>query len=357
MRTTQKSMNPFAVVAALGGAVLFGASTPFAKQLVGAMPALLLAGLLYLGAGIGLVTIQLIRDKTWRLPRLLSAEWRAWSGTIIFGGMLGPILLMFGLGHTSAGSASLLLNLEATFTALLAWIFFRENAGGRVILGMTLIIAGGIALSWPTSEDRTPNVWATLLIASACLSWAIDNNLTRKISTADPLFLAGSKGLVAGTMNTLLAFGLGASVPSWNSAALAMTIGFFGYGISLCLIVLALRGLGAARTSAYFSTAPAVGVAFAVLMFGESPSIGFWIAATLMATGVWLHLTEYHAHQHTHEVMTHTHSHLHDEHHRHEHDFPWNGEEPHAHPHRHEALTHSHPHHPDIHHRHRHKGD
>jgi drug/metabolite transporter (DMT)-like permease len=344
-----------AVAAALGAAVLFGASTPFAKQLVGELPALLLAGLLYLSSGIGLALARVIRDRGWQSPKLQRAEWPWLIGAIVFGGMLGPVLLMAGLAHTSAGAASLLLNLEAVLTALLAWIVFRENAGARVVTGMGLIVGGGVVLSWPGGVGEQRSWIGPLLIAGACLCWAIDNNLTRKVSAADALFIAGSKGLAAGAVNTVLALLLGAALPSLAIATPALLIGFLGYGVSLFLFVLALRGLGTARTGAYFSTAPFIGAAIAVLFFGESTTLALWIAAALMATGVWLHLTERHAHRHTHEAMAHEHAHVHDEHHRHEHDFDWNGKEPHTHPHRHAPITHSHPHYPDIHHRHRHR--
>ena len=352
--STDSSTGTPAVMAALGAAALFGASTPFAKQLVGELPALLLAGLLYLGSGIGLLIARLLRDRGWRASGMTAAEWPWFAGAVVFGGMLGPVLLMLGLAYTSAGTASLLLNLEAVLTALLAWLVFRENAGARIVLGMALIIAGGIVLSW-SGENTAGNGWpGPLLIAGACLCWAIDNNLTRKVSASDALFIASGKGLIAGAVNMALAFVLGAALPEWRVVAPAMLIGFLGYGVSLFLFVLALRGLGTARTGAYFSTAPFIGAAIAILFFGESTTVPFWIAAALMTAGVWLHLTERHAHRHTHETMAHEHAHTHDEHHQHRHDFDWDGKEPHTHPHRHAPITHSHPHYPDIHHRHRH---
>ncbi len=352
---TRQPIHIRAIVAALGAAVLFGASTPFAKQLVGELPALLLAGLLYLGSGIGLLGTRVIRDRGWRAPRLAASEWPWLAGAIGFGGILGPVLLMLGLSITTAGTASLLLNLEAVLTALLAWIVFRENAGARVVVGMTFIVGGGLLLSW-RHDPGTPAQWfGPLLIAGACLCWAIDNNLTRKVSASDALFVAGAKGMIAGIVNTALAFILGASPPSWQLLGPALLVGFLGYGVSLFLFVLALRGLGAARTGAYFSTAPFMGAAIAIGIFQEPTTASFWVAAMLMAIGVWLHLTEHHEHLHTHEAMLHTHSHTHDEHHQHQHDFPWDGKEPHIHPHQHEPMTHSHPHYPDIHHRHRHR--
>jgi drug/metabolite transporter (DMT)-like permease len=188
----------------------------------------------------------------------------------------------------------------------------------------------------------------------ACACWAIDNNLTRKVSASDALFIAGIKGLVAGVVNCSLALFLGARIPDFFVLGPTLIVGFFGYGISLVLFVLALRGLGTARTGAYFSTAPVLGAAISILMLGEPVSLTFWAAALLMGIGVWIHLTESHAHEHQHDPLKHGHRHVHDEHHQHEHSFEWDGTEPHSHVHDHAPIRHSHPHFPDIHHRHKH---
>jgi drug/metabolite transporter (DMT)-like permease len=343
------------VFAALAAAALFGASTPFAKALTGHVSPILLAGILYLGSGIGLTVARFVRDRRWQRADLASSEWPWLLAAIGFGGVLGPVLLMVGLVHASAANASLLLNLEAVLTALIAWVVFRENADRRIVLGMALIVAGGIVLSWSSRKVAPGGGSGALFIALACACWAIDNNLTRKVSASDAMFIAALKGWVAGTVNVGAAFALGATLPSGSVIPEALVVGFLGYGASLVLFVIALRGLGSARTGAYFSTAPFIGAAVAILAFGEPTSVPFWIAAALMAGGVWLHLTERHEHTHTHEATAHSHPHTHDEHHRHTHDFPWDGREPHAHPHVHERLTHSHPHYPDVHHWHRHE--
>jgi drug/metabolite transporter (DMT)-like permease len=297
---------------------------------------------------------RLVRDRGWRAPGLRRAEW-AWVLLAIgFGGVLAPLLLMLGLARTPAASASLLLNLEAVLTALMAWIVFRENTDRRVVLGMALIVAGAAVLAGRGFSYAPGTGGGALLIALACLCWALDNNLTRKVSAADAAFLAGLKGLAAGVVNTGLALLLGARVPGPAGIAEAMTIGLLGYGVSLVLFVLALRGLGAARTGAYFSTAPFMGAAIAVLAFGERLSPTLWLAAVLMGAGVWLHLRERHEHAHTHPPVRHTHRHVHDEHHQHSHDFDWDGREAHTHEHTHALLSHSHPHYPDTHHQHRH---
>lgn len=351
-----------AALPALGAAVLFGASTPFAKQLIGdgfaVWSPFLLAGLLYLGSGLGLTLVRLLRDKGWKPSGLQPHEWPWLLGAIAFGGIIGPLLLMVGLAHTTGAAASLLLNLESVLTALLAWLVFKENTDGRIVLGMLLVVAGGAVLVWPTDGAEAMGIGlgiGPLAIAGACLAWAIDNNLTRKVSASDAMFIAGSKGVVAGCVNTGLAFVLGAAWPSTGLLSSALLIGFLGYGLSLVLFVVALRGLGAARTGAYFSTAPFVGAALAISVFGEPIHTVFWLAAALMAAGVWLHLTERHQHAHEHPEQTHAHSHSHDMHHQHGHDFEWDGVEPHAHSHQHAKLQHSHTHFPDIHHQHSHK--
>ena len=342
------------ILFALLAAALFGASTPFAKLLVGELSPALLAGLLYLGSGVGLGLVRCARDRGWTPSGLRPPEWPWLMGAIGFGGVLGPVALMVGLTRTSGATASLLLNLEAVLTALIAWLVFRENAGRRVVLGMLAIVAGGVVLSWPDRPAGTAGWQGPLAIAAACLCWAIDNNLTRKVSASDALFIAASKGIIAGTVNAALALSLGAALPPMPMLFAATALGLLGYGISLVLFVLALRGLGTARTGAYFSTAPFIGAAVALAFPGEAADAAFWLAAGLMAAGVWLHLTEHHEHEHTHEPLEHSHRHVHDAHHRHEHDFDWDGREPHTHLHRHAALVHRHPHFPDIHHRHRH---
>ena len=340
---------------ALGAAALFGLSTPLAKLLLGSVSPVLLGGLLYLGSGIGLILARLLRDQGWQNTGLKAGEWPWLAGAILFGGVLGPIALMVGLQHTAGSTASLLLNLEAVLTAVLAWVAFKENAGRRVVAGMLAIVAGGVILSWPVEGTAQPALgWGAGLIVLACLCWAIDNNLTRKVSASDALFIAGSKGLVAGCVNVTLALGLGAAWPALPTTLGAMVVGLLGYGLSLVLFVLALRGLGAARTGSYFSVAPFIGALASLLWLGDTVGAGFWLASGLMALGVWLHLTERHEHEHTHEPMEHSHAHVHDEHHQHAHDFDWDGREPHLHHHKHPAMTHKHPHFPDIHHRHVH---
>jgi drug/metabolite transporter (DMT)-like permease len=343
-----------AIIAALISALLFGASTPLAKLLLGDVAPILLAGLLYLGSGLGLTLLRLARDRGLAAPRLAAREWPWLLGAIACGGVVGPVLLMYGLTRTSAANASLLLNLEAVFSALLAWIVFRENAGRRVVLGMALIVAGGAMLAWSPGAMLAGAAPGAIAIAGAGLCWGLDNNLTRKVAGSDALFIAAIKGLVAGITNCALAIALGASLPPLPLIGAAMTVGLLGYGVSLVLYILALRGLGSARASAYFSTAPFLGAAVAILLLHEPAAAAFWLSALLMAAGVWLHLSERHEHDHSHEAQSHEHLHVHDEHHQHQHELARDGAEPHSHPHHHPPLRHRHHHYPDLHHRHRH---
>ena len=339
---------------ALGAAALFGASTPFAKLLAGDIPPVLLAGLLYLGSGLGLTLVRLVRDGGLKPSDLPGHEWPWLLGAIFFGGVIGPAALMFGLISTSGATASLLLNLEAVLTAVIAWVVFKENADRRIVWGMLAIVAGGIALGWQADSSVQSSAIGPVLVGVACLCWAIDNNLTRKVSASDALFIAGIKGLIAGTVNTAMAISMGAALPDMASLFATMTVGLLGYGISLVLFVLALRGLGTARTGAYFSTAPFIGAAVALFVFSETTSVAFWIAAVLMGVGVWLHLTEHHVHEHQHEILEHVHEHEHDQHHQHTHGSEDRESSPHSHLHTHFPLKHTHPHYPDVHHRHVH---
>lgn len=338
---------------ALGAAILFGASTPFSKLLLGSIDPWLLAGILYLGAGIGLSLFLLVRTLTADQPaetplRPRDLPWLA--AVVTAGGVAGPVLLMFGLSATDASSASLLLNLEGLATMGIAWIVFRENVDRRLLLGAVAILAGALLLSWGGEGFRLS--WGSLLIAAACLAWGIDNNLTRKISSSDPVQIAAVKGMVAGAVNTGLAIYLGAGAVSPGMIAAGAVIGFLGIGVSLVFFMLGLRHLGTARTGAYFSLAPFIGTVLSIVMLGDAVTPLLIIAGLLMAIGLWLHLSEHHEHEHIHEEIEHDHRHVHDSHHQHEHDEPVT--EPHSHLHRHKPLRHKHPHYPDLHHRHGH---
>lgn len=347
------------VLYGLLAAALFGASTPFAKILTDQTSPAMLAGLLYFSSGVALLAWFALRrtvakTKITQSPALLARRDLPWfAGAILTGGVLAPLLLFTGLAATPASTASLLLNMEAVLTAALAWLVFRENFDRRILLGMTLIVLACVLLSVDPSSTLGAS-WGAVAIVGACLAWAIDNNLTRKISANDATLVAGLKGFVAGTINLGVAMLLGAAWPRADGILLAALIGVVGYGVSLVLFVLALRHLGAARTGAYFSIAPFVGAAIALALLNEAPAPGFWIAVLLMAAGIWLHMSERHAHQHAHEQQRHSHRHAHDEHHQHTHDFPWNRVKSHTHEHAHARFTHRHVHYPDIHHPHDH---
>jgi len=344
------SFRSTGVQAALAAAVLFGAGTPLAKLLLGSVSPWMLAGLLYAGSGLGLGLYRLVTRAT--RVTLQRGELLPLAGAIVFGGILGPVLLMFGLSGMPATGASLLLNAEGVFTAVLAWFVFKENFDGRVALGMLAIVAGAVVLSVPTGVELG-SVFPSLAILGACLCWGIDNNLTRRISLTDATWLAAVKGGVAGPVNLTIAFALGAQLPATASIASAMVVGFFAYGVSLVLFIVAMRHLGTARAGAYFSVAPFFGAVLA-LVFGAPVTVPLVVAAALMGIGVWLHLTERHEHEHTHVQLTHDHWHVHDEHHQHEHPEPVATGVRHRHVHTHETITHTHEHYPDVHHRHEH---
>ncbi|MFZ0529731.1 MAG: DMT family transporter [Propionicimonas sp.] len=341
------------VRAALAAAVLFGAGAPVAKLLLGTVSPWMLAGLLYTGSGLGLAAWRAARRaERVRLPR---SDRLPLAGAVLFGGVVAPVLLMVGLTQLPATGASLLLNAEGVFTALIAWIVFRENVDRWVGLGMVAIVAGAVVLVVPMGVEFGSG-WAGLAVLGACLGWAIDNNLTRRVSLTDATWLAAVKGLVAGPTNLALALLGGSSFPAARSIAAAAGVGFLAYGVSLVLFIVALRHLGTARAGAYFSVAPFFGALLAVAM-GEPVTAPLVVAGLLMGLGVWLHLRERHVHEHTHQALTHDHWHTHDDpHHDHAHEpdaLPGPGQG-HRHPHQHAALTHTHPHYPDTHHRHDH---
>ena len=325
---------------ALASAVLFGASTPFSKLLLGTVDPWLLAGLLYLGAGAGLAVVHFSR-AAFDIPspeaplRRADLPWLA--AVVITGGVLGPLLLMFGLTHTSAASAALLLNLEGLATMAIAWLWFHENVDRQLLIGALSILAGAFVLSWQGGEGFHLDFGAAL-IAGACLAWGIDNNLTRKLSSSDPVVIAMVKGIVAGSVNIGLALLQGANLPAIDIVLAAAVVGLLGIGISLVLFVLALRYLGTARTGAYFSLAPFVGAIVAITVLHEPVTLQLILAGILMGFGLWMHLAERHEHEHQHEALEHEHSHVDDVHHQHRHDETMS--EPHSHLHRHEPLRH-----------------
>lgn len=343
--------------AALGiaSAALFGASTPLAKLLLGEMDPWLLAGLLYLGSGIGLALVHLGRRSLGIEPpeaplRRADLPWLA--AVVLTGGIIGPLLSMLGLSVTPASSAALLLNVEGLATMGIAWVVFREHTDRRMVFGALLILFGAVLLSWQGSAEGVG--WGAVAIVGACVAWGVDNNLTRKLSAADPVQIAMVKGLTAGAVNLTLALWHGAAQPPVGPLLGGAMVGFFGYGVSLVMFVLALRHLGSARTGAYFSTAPFIGALLALALFSEPVTARLVAAAVLMGAGLWIHLAEHHEHEHVHGEMEHEHSHVHDEHHRHQHGSGDPLGEPHVHVHRHVRMVHRHPHYPDLHHRHTH---
>lgn len=354
-RDVRKQMKYSGPLLALGSALLFGLSAPAAKMLLGSSDPWMLAGILYGAAGFGLLGIHVaLRGLASLTEAQLTRHDLPWlAAAVLSGGVVGPVLLLAGLARMNASAASLLLTLEGVLTAVLAWFAFKENLDRRIAAGMIAIVAGTIILNWQ-GDASIHDLSGPGMIVLACLAWALDNNLTRKVALADPVQIAMAKGLVAGPVSFAIGYALGGMFPSAGTIGLGGLTGFLGYGVSLVLYVLALRHLGTARTGAYFSVAPFIGAIVSLPIFGEPLTIRLAAAGTLMAFGVWLHLSERHEHEHEHPELAHEHRHWHDEHHQHPHDAPVDRSRPHSHWHRHAPLRHVHQHAPDSHHRHSH---
>lgn len=341
---------PRGALTGLLAAALFGASTPVAKLLLPDTGPLILAGLLYLGAGAGLLVAAPRRRREAEAP-IRAADLPVLSAVIVAGGVVGPVLLVAGLGRLAGGTAALLLNLEAPFTVALAILVLGEQLSRRELLGAATIFAGAAALAWVPGEGRVDPI-GVACVAGACAAWACDNALSQRLSIRDPVAVARVKGLAAGAFDLALGLLVGERFPSTAHAIGALATGALGYGVSLVLHLLAVRALGAARQAAYFATAPFIGALAALPLLGERLGALQVGAGALMGAGIAALVWTRHAHAHAHDALEHEHAHVHGAHHAHVHDGP--ADEPHSHPHRHAALVHDHAHLPDAHHRHHH---
>lgn len=358
------------LLAGLVAAALFGASTPLAKLLLPGTGPLLLSGLFYLGAA-GALSLaialrrRLLGDAAGGEAPLQRRDLPLLAGVLALGGVLGPLLMLWGLSQTSGFAGALLLNLEAPATLGLALLVFGEHVGRQELIAAAVIAAGAAILGGVPGQDAAKaSLQGALAIAGACFAWGLDNNLTQRLSLRDPLLIARAKTLGAGSFSLLAALALGATLPPWPQLLLALGVGALGYGASLALDVVALRELGAAREAALFATAPFAGALLSVPLLGDRPGLAQLGAAGALLFGVWLLARARHGHTHAHAPLAHDHKHEHDEHHQHGHDglhlsrdasgkIP----EPHAHPHVHVPLVHDHPHVSDAHHRHEHGND
>jgi drug/metabolite transporter (DMT)-like permease len=354
---SQKNIPP--IIQALIAALLFGASAPLGKLLLGAIEPIPLAAFLYLGSGIGLSGIKLfqrITDKGMEREAGIKKPDTIWLvGAVLAGGVAAPIILLFSLRNTPAATASLLLCFEGVATTLIAFIFFKESISRRAWLAVILITLASIFLSINLNA-----VWGFSLgalgILAACILWGIDNNFTRNISAKDPLMIVIIKGLGAGIFSLGMAMVLGNKLPAWHVVFRALILGCFSYGISTVLFIRAMRGLGAARTSALYSTAPFAGMLLSFALFRENPGWLFIVAFPLIAAGMLFLTNEKHEHYHVHGMEIHEHAHIHtDGHHGHAHED--NETQEHSHIHKHEELPHSHTHLPDVNHRHGHPSE
>lgn len=339
-------------------AILFGASAPLAKLLLGEVEPISLAAFLYLGSGFGVLLFKFLLQSRQSAvdteAQITKADWKWLAGAVFAGGVAAPIILLFGLQNTPASTASLLLNFEGVATTLIAALIFKEAVGKYALWSILCVTIASIVLSWNMSGQWGISLGA-LGILGACVLWGIDNNLTRQISAKDPLIIVLIKGLGAGSFSLLLSLVLGHSLPRLEIILGALLLGSLSYGMSIVLFIHAMRGLGAARTSALFGTAPLVGVVLSVLLFHEPLTLLFAIGLLLMIAGAALLISEQHQHKHVHEALTHDHRHRHDDgHHNHDHPGMVSRNLTHSHSHTHERMEHEHPHLPDIHHRHSH---
>jgi drug/metabolite transporter (DMT)-like permease len=337
-------------------AALFGLSPPLAKLLVEDVPPVVLAGLLYLGSFLGLSIYRLARKaaaSAGEKEAKLDKKDLPWLfGAILFGGILGPISLMYGLRLISGFSASLLLNLEGVATALIAMLIFREHTGARLWLALIFMTLAGVILSWDPELGRF-SLNGPLLVTAAMFCWGLDNNLTCKISHKDPVQIAQIKGFFSGSTSLFLAVFLGMTISFKTPLVLALVLGSLSYGLSLVFFIKALKDLGSSRTGAIFSLGPFVGAVFSLIVLKEWLGWAMFPAAGLMIIGVYLIWMERHSHRHFHPSQSHVHVHNHDDgHHLHPH--LEITQEPHVHEHSHHDMEHIHAHWPDTHHRHKH---
>jgi len=339
---------------AILSAILFGMSPVACKAIVGQMPSSLLAGLLYMGSGLGLTGVVL-RQTIPVYDILSSLSWRQranLAGAIVSGGVAAPLFLAYGIRFGSASEVSLLLNFEAVATTLLAWMLFHEHIGYRVWIGKLFIVGASILVIFTGSNDVQLSI-PGLSVLAACILWGIDNNLTRELESVPAALLACIKGWSAGIFNVLLSLFLFKIQVTAIQVSGALVIGALSFGASLVFFIHALREIGSARTSTWFASGPFIGTILAVIVLGERPPEEYWVAALIMLSGMLFLYWEVHLHFHQHERLAHTHSHEHEEHHLHEHsDGEYGGK--HDHVHVHEPITHAHMHWPDIHHRHFH---
>jgi drug/metabolite transporter (DMT)-like permease len=335
---------------ALLAAALFGISTPLVQQAGAGLGAFSTAALLYAGAA---VVGLLARQPANREARLQRADLPRLLAMAGFGAVAGPVALAWGLQHTSGTSASLMLTLEALFTALLAWRLYHETMDSRVWAAMALLLAGGMVLVLDQGRADSGQPWGLLAVMLATAAWGVDNTLSRALAERDPAQVVLVKALLGSTATALLALASGEPLPSARAALALLAIGATGYGLSLRFYLLAQRAFGAARTGSVFAFAPFIGAGLTVVLGDRSVSGLMALGSALMLVGVVLHLAESHSHAHVHDALDHEHAHRHDDgHHNHAHDPMPAGA--HSHRHHHAPLQHAHAHVPDVHHAHRH---
>ncbi len=326
----------------------FGLTTPIVEWAGRGVGPLATAALLYAGACVSGVLLRLVTPSSGprlQLPRVTLVA--------LLGAAVAPTLLAWGLQRTGAITGSLLLNMEAAFTVVLALVFYREPIGRRVAVALSAMLVAGVLLTADAAGTAAWNAVGALSIVGATLAWALDNSLTRPLTEHDPLSVVATKALVGAALTGGLALVRNEPWPGGGAAFVLLACGATGYGLSLRLYLLAQRRIGAARTASIFALAPFVGAAVAWVLGSRSGGGLTAVAAGLFAVGIFLHASERHRHSHRHEHIEHEHAHRHDDgHHDHAHDRPIAGE--HTHLHSHDAVEHDHEHAPDVHHAHGH---
>lgn len=342
------------IIFALLSAVLFGLATPISKILLQGVTPFQLAGLLYLGAAVGLFPVTVTSGALSGLRGMSSSNKLRLLGAVFFGGMAGPVALLFGLQLASASSVSLWLNLELVFTALLGHFFFQDRLGKLGWLGSLGVVTAAVLLVLGAGIS---GIKSGIFVGLACLFWGFDNHFTALIDEIPPSANTFFKGVVAGTVNLVIGLFLSSYGAGLTTTGLALVLGAFSYGVSIVLYISSAQGLGATRAQMIFASAPFFGVTLSVLVLNETLSLLQIAAAVLLFASVIPLLLDSHTHEHVHKNLTHEHLHRHAEgHHEHSHASGWFLDLiPHLHEHEHEELDHEHPHLPDIHHRHEHE--
>ena len=345
-----KTKNAATLLAILAAA-LYAINIPFSKLLLDQVDPTMMAAFLYLGAGVGLFFYGIATGSRKKAASLTRAELPYTIGMIVLD-IAAPVLLMFGLRLTSSANASLLNNFEIVATSLIAFFVFKEALSKRLAIAIILVTLASIALSFEGQGSFRFNIGSLLVLGAACC-WGLENNCTRMLSSKSSVQITTIKGIFSGLGSLVIALCIGENLPGILWILAAMVLGFVAYGLSINFYIQAQKDLGAAKTSAYYSIAPFLGVAFSFILFAEKPGIQFFIGLAIMVVATVLMVKDtsslqhdhehvhYHTHEHSHDGVSHTHEQSPTHSHNHIH-----GEDEEAHGHDHgDSIPHIHEHH------------